>query len=88
MFWYSVLRTLLLVEVCTQIADVHTHQEVFPVALLVERNFLTSGHPGIRVGNESKKFRRNRLCLGCLLLHIEHFGLAKISNRKLSQRRT
>ena len=43
------------------------HQKVgFPAAPVMGRNFLTPGHPGVRVGNVRRKFGPKNVCLCCL----------------------
>ena len=37
----------------------------FPAAPVMGRNFLTAGHPGVRVGNVRRKFGPKSLCLCC-----------------------
>ena len=45
------------------------HQKVgFPAAAVMGRNFLTPGHPGVRVGNVRRKFGPKGLCLCCFFL--------------------
>ena len=46
-----------------KIVDVCTKKCVFPVAPVVGRNFLTPGHPGVRVQNVRGKSGPRSLCL-------------------------
>ena len=48
-----------------KIVDVHTKKCVFPAGPVTGRNFLTLGHPGVRVRNIRRRFAPNHLCLLC-----------------------
>ena len=46
-----------------KILDVRTKKRVFSAAPVMGRNFLTQGHPGVRVRNVRRKSGPKRLCL-------------------------
>ena len=56
----------------------HSHQKKvrFPAAPVVWRNFLTPGHPGVRVRNVRGKSGPKSLCLCCFFFSPELIGSA------------
>ena len=66
-FGQSFSRTLRVMDVRTKNRG-RPHRKVrFPAAPAVGRNFLTPGHPGVRVRNVRRKFGPKSLCLCCFL---------------------
>ena len=51
-----------------KIMDVRTEKRIFPMAPVMGRNFLTPGHPGVRVKNVHTKFGPTSSCLCCAFL--------------------
>ena len=64
-FGQSFSRTLRVMDVRTKNRG-RPHRKVrFPAAPVAGRNFLTPGHPGVRVRNVRRKFGPKSLCLYC-----------------------
>ena len=79
----SFSRTLRVMDVRTKNRG-RPHREVrFPAAPLVGRNFLTPGHPGVRVRNVRRKFGPKSLCLCCFFFpEISRFSQKNDGNHE------
>ena len=58
-------RTLRAMDVRAENRGRPHHKARCPATLVMERNFLTPGHPGVRVRNIRRKFGPKCLCLCC-----------------------
>ena len=58
-----------------KIMDVRTKKCIFPAAPVVGRNFLTPGHPGVRVGNVRGKSGPKNVCLCCCFSSLTNGGV-------------